>query len=235
MIAEALSHPVTIVVLDVAVLALMAIIAIAIIINRSIFAVIMLSGAYSLLAALFFVITDAVDVAFTEAAVGAGVSTVLMLGAMMLTAQHARPSPAGRQWSALFVVLAAGAVLAYAMVDMPKFGDPEAPANAYLRPIFLERTMEEVGTPNVVTAVLASYRGFDTLGEAYVIFTAGLGVMLILGLKGRKRPRRAKVVSPASVSPASGSASSGSASSGSGNASSAETTDGTSENTGAGQ
>ncbi len=176
-----------IIVLDAAVLALMVAVGIAIIAERRLFAVAMLSGVYSLLAAAFFVIDDAVDVAFTEAAVGAGVSTVLMLAAMLLTARQARASRPGRRWSALVVVAGVGAMLAYATIDMPAFGDPDSPANSYLGRIFLERTMDEVGTPNVVTAVLASYRGFDTMGEAFVIFTAGIGVMLLLGLRGRER------------------------------------------------
>ncbi len=49
--------------------------------NR-LFAVVVLSGAYSLICAAMFVNLDAVDVAFTEAAVGAGISTVLFLSAM---------------------------------------------------------------------------------------------------------------------------------------------------------
>ena len=49
---------------------------------HNLFAIVMLSGIYSLLAATFFVVVDGVDVAFTEAAVGAGISTVLMLGAL---------------------------------------------------------------------------------------------------------------------------------------------------------
>lgn len=185
-IAPALASPITIVVLDIAILALMAIVGLAIISQRRIFAIVMLSGVYSLLAAVFFVITDAVDVAFTEAAVGAGISTVLLLGAVLLTAREARPSPPARHWSALAIVLGAGAVMFYATIDMPAFGDASSPANDYLRTIFMERTMTEVGTPNVVTAVLASYRGFDTMGEAFVIFAAGLGVMVILGLRGRR-------------------------------------------------
>ncbi len=69
---------------------------------------------------------------------------------------------------------------------MPDFGDADSPANSTVGREYLERTMDEVGTPNVVTAVLASYRGYDTMGEAFVIFAAGLGVMLILGLRGRR-------------------------------------------------
>ena len=51
--------------------------ALAVVRTRSLFAVVTLSGVFSLLSALLFVTLDAVDVAFTEAAVGAGISTVL--------------------------------------------------------------------------------------------------------------------------------------------------------------
>lgn len=191
--------------LDLALLGLLLIIGVGMIVQRSLFAIAMLSGAYSLVSAAFFVVMDAVDVAFTEAAVGAGVSTVLMLGAMLLTAREARPVSARRRWAPAAAVIATGALLLYATKDMPAYGDPESPANAYIGRAYLVRTPLEVGSPNVVTAVLASYRGYDTLGETLVIFTAGLGVMLLLGLKdsGEGRGRAAPptgVSSPAAPS-----------------------------------
>lgn len=178
-----------IVLLDIIILAMMLAVGVAIITQRRLFVVVMLSGVYSLLSAVFFVLLDAVDVAFTEAAVGAGVSTTLMLAAMLLTSREARKPRPGQNWAAFLVTVAVGSALLYATVDMPAFGDPEAPANAYVGRAYLVRTPEEVGPPNVVTAVLASYRGFDTLGETVVIFTAGLGVMLLLGLS-RAQPGR---------------------------------------------
>jgi len=177
-------------VLDIVLLALLLAVGIAIINQRNLFVVVMFSGVYSLLSAAFFVTLDAVDVAFTEAAVGAGVSTVLMLGAMLLTTREARKPKPGRRWAPLVVVFAVGGALIYATSDTPGFGDPESPANAYVGRAYLVRTPLEVGTPNVVTAVLASYRGYDTFGETVVIFTAGLGVMLLLGLRNpRERAR----------------------------------------------
>ncbi len=176
--------------LDVGLLVLLLLVGVAIINERKIFVVVMLGGVYSLLSAAFFVTMDAVDVAFTEAAVGAGISTVLQLGALLLTAREARKSPPGRRWGPLLVVFAVGATLMYATADMPSFGDPESAANAYVGRAYLVRTPQEVEVPNVVTAVLASYRGYDTFGETVVIFTAGLGVMLLLGLRNpRERAR----------------------------------------------
>ena len=69
---------------------------------------------------------------------------------------------------------------------MPLHGDPLAPANLHVAPRYIERSPTEIGIPNVVTSVLASYRGYDTLGEVGVIFTAGIGVLLLLGRRGRK-------------------------------------------------
>lgn len=76
-------------------------------------------------------------------------------------------------------------VLFYASTDLPTVGDPEAPASTHVSPRYIEQGYEETGAPNLVTAVLADYRSYDTLGEAVVIFTAGVGAVLIL-LKSRK-------------------------------------------------
>lgn len=176
--------------LDLALLTLLIIIAFAMLRSRHLFAVVMLSGIYSLVSAAFFVSLDAVDVAFTEAAVGAGISTVLMLAGMLLTSRREKPVTTNRQPIALLTVVLVGAALFYATIDMPAFGDANSPANAYVGQEYVDRSPNEIAVPNIVTAVLASYRGFDTLGEVVVVFTAGLAVMLLLGvgsaLGGRK-------------------------------------------------
>ncbi len=153
---------------------------------RNLFAVVMLAGVYSLLAAVVFVMLDAVDVAFTEAAVGAGISTVLFLGTLALTTRREK-KPVHKAWISIAVVSVTGAVLIYGTLDMPRFGDPSAPANRHVAPTYLEEGAARTGVPNIVTAVLASYRGYDTLGEVTVIFTAGIGVLVLLG---RWRERR---------------------------------------------
>ncbi len=176
--------------LDLSLLTMLLLVALVMLNARHLFAVVMLSGIYSLLSAAFFVSLDAVDVAFTEAAVGAGISTVLMLGGMLLTARREKPVTPGRAPVALAVVFAVGAALIYATIDMPAFGDPNAPANASVGQQYVERTPDDIAVPNIVTAVLASYRGFDTLGETMVIFTAGVAVMLLLGIGSLRGGRR---------------------------------------------
>ena len=81
----------------------------------------------------------------------------------------------------LAVVVVTGAALVYGTLDIPAFGDPDAPAQTHVAPHYLERSVPDTGVPNVVTSVLASYRGFDTLGEVVVIFTAGIAVLLLIG------------------------------------------------------
>ena len=160
--------------------------AFAIIFIRDLFAVIMLFGVYSLLSAGFFTNLDAPDVALTEAAIGAGISPILMLGTLALTRNRMDKEPKARKSRKkallpLFVVAITGAALVYATFDMPHFADPEAPANSHVTERYLEDSYKEIGIPNVVTSILASYRGFDTLGEVFVIFTAGIGVLSFLG------------------------------------------------------
>lgn len=155
--------------------------------SRDLLTVVMVFGAYSLLSAGMFMVMDAADVAFTEAAVGAGVSTILMLMALSYTPRFERP--AGRQWLALAAVLTTGAVLVYGTLDLPDVGAPENVVHQHVAPRYLQQSGEEIGIPNVVTSVLASYRGFDTLGEVTVVFTAGLGVFLLIGGVRRKGGR----------------------------------------------
>lgn len=166
--------------IDIIILALMAMTVIAIVVMRNLMAVVALGGIYSLLAATIFVTLDAVDVAFTEAAVGAGISTVLFVATLALTTRIEK-KPAHKPLLPLFVVIVTGAVLIYGSLDMARFGDPNAAAIQHVAPYYLENTKKDTGIPNVVTAVLASYRGYDTLGEVTVIFTAGIGVILLLG------------------------------------------------------
>jgi multicomponent Na+:H+ antiporter subunit B len=162
-------------------LSLLVVVAIAALRLRDLFAVVMLFGIYSLLTAAFFMDLDAVDVAFTEAAVGAGVSTILMLAALRLVGRYEKPHK-HNPLLPLLVVGATGAALIYGLSDAPLLGDAMSPAQTHVAPRYLSEASKETGVPNVVTAVLASYRGFDTLGETAVVFTAGLAVLLLLGI-----------------------------------------------------
>ncbi|MEE9348219.1 MAG: DUF4040 domain-containing protein [Robiginitomaculum sp.] len=170
--------------IDIGLMAMLVVVAFAILRMRSLFAIVMLQGVYSLLSAAWFVSLDAVDVAFTEAAVGAGISTVLMLGAMLLTDRDSAPVPVRKSVGPLLVVILAAAAMFYAVPDMPAYGDAQSAVNTGVGMEYMQTSPHDIDVPNVVTAVLASYRGYDTMGETVVIFMAGLGVLLLLGLNG---------------------------------------------------
>ncbi len=167
-------------ILEIPILALLAVTAVAVARIRDLWAAVMFTGIYSFLGASWMLILDAPDVAFTEAAVGAGISTVLLLGTLALTGKKEKPSTTSPLMP-LVVVTVTGAALIYGTLDMPSFGDPNAPVHQYPNPGFVEKSLHDMhGLPNVVTSVLAGYRGYDTLGETAVIFTAGIAVLLIL-------------------------------------------------------
>jgi len=153
---------------------------------RDLFAAAMLTGMFSLLSASLFVLNDAVDVAFTEAAVGAGVSTILLLGTLSLTVHKEKRKPT--RLFPFVVVFLTGSALFVGTLDMPAYGDPEAPIHQHIAPEYIEGTRTEFGLPNIVTAVLTGYRGYDTLGETTVVVTAAVGIMaLLVGKRRRKR------------------------------------------------
>ena len=177
-------------------LALLVFILVLVIRTRKLFPVVVLAGAYSLVSAAMFVNLDAVDVAFTEAAVGAGISTVLFLAAMAYLPGTEKEPPESKGLMhillALVVCLVGGALLVAAAVELPAVGDPSAPAHNHVAPRYLEESGSFLHIPNVVTTVLASYRGFDTFGETVVVFTAGLGVLVLLAGHTRTAMRRRK-------------------------------------------
>ena len=194
-------------VLDIFLLLLVAATAVAVITVRSLFSASVLAGIYSLLMALVWTNMHALDVAFTEASVGAGISTILLLGAVVLTKriskQEVKP-----HYPALFICVATGALLIYGTADMPRFGDPNSPIQTYRVPKLLHQEVGKHPTaapreqghghgveddfnghvPNTVTSLLAAYRGFDTMFETAVIFVAGVSLLLLLRRRREGEP-----------------------------------------------
>ena len=168
-------------------LTLLVITALAMVHTKNLFVAVMLSGIFSLLMAANFFLLDAADVALTEAAVGAGISTVLFLSALALTTDRERVEASNRV-VALVVVATTTLLVVYATFDKPRFGDPNAPVHQHVAPWYIERTPDYIDIPNIVTAVLGSFRAYDTLGEVFVVFTAGIGVLFMLaaGSAGRE-------------------------------------------------
>jgi multicomponent Na+:H+ antiporter subunit B len=169
--------------LDFCVLTLIVICAFATIMVKDLLSAAIIFGAYSFLMCLLWTEMGAVDVAFTEASVGAGVSTVLFFAAVYQTSRRVGARKSGRTLSkavALMATLLTGLVLLIAEADFPGFADPSSPASLHVSPYYITQTLHDTNVPNMVTSVLADYRGFDTMFETAVIFTAGLAVIAIL-------------------------------------------------------
>lgn len=163
-------------------LSMLVVSAIAIVRTDNLFAAVMLTTIFSLLMAANFFVLDAADVALTEAAVGAGITTVIFLSALGLTTERELRVQRGQRLG-MVVVAVLATIIIYATFDSPRLGDPEAPVHQHVAPWYLENTPVYMDFPNVVTAVLGSFRGYDTLGEVFVVFAACIGVLFILGVK----------------------------------------------------
>ena len=145
-------------------------------------------GAYSFLMCLIWTAMGAVDVAFTEAAVGAGVSTVFIVATIHNCGVTAKPmnSRIGFKLFAGAIAVGTGAFLLSALPDFPVWGDPQSPVNSTVAPYYIENTIRDAHVPNIVTTVLADYRGFDTLLETAVVFIACIAIYSILRVDSAK-------------------------------------------------
>ncbi len=167
--------------LDVILLLILIATAVLSLIARDLLTAVALLAVYSLFTALLFTGLQALDVALVEAALGAGLTGVLLIAAILLTERRAdqRPHPRAR---IVVPIAVAGfaALMLYASTGLPDRGDPDAPAQQGVSRAFIEGSLQQTRTPNVVTAILADYRSMDTLGETLVILTAALSATLIL-------------------------------------------------------
>ncbi|CCF78001.1 putative monovalent cationH+ antiporter subunit B [Wolbachia endosymbiont of Onchocerca ochengi] len=134
--------------------------------------------AFSSLIALMYLIMNAPDVAITEASVGAGLSTVFTFAALSLIKNH--KTNLSHSPIMLFFMSFLAICLSYFMTQLPDFGSHDAPIHLHVAPYYIENTEKITGVPNIVTAILASLRGYDTFGETIVVFTAALCIILTL-------------------------------------------------------
>ncbi|MCB8816005.1 DUF4040 domain-containing protein [Desulfosporosinus shakirovi] len=171
--------------IDIAIPLFLVVCGIAVLFVRGLFSSIMIFSVYSLVMAIEWVRLNAVDVAITEAAVGAGISTVLFI----IILSRTKYVDEGKHMNipALLVSVSVAAVLLYGTLDLPNLRDPNIAPNTHVTPYYLEHSYEETGQLNVVAAILASYRGYDTLGETTVVATAGFCLILLLRGSNRRQ------------------------------------------------
>jgi multicomponent Na+:H+ antiporter subunit B len=180
--------------LDVIVFVVLIITAVLALSTKDLLAAVALLAAYSLFTALLFAGLSAVDVAIVEAALGAGLTGILFVAAIMATTRRSNPRlEVRRRYVVTPLIVAVLGLLLYASTGLPDRGDPDAPAQQGVSVEYLTRSLDDTNTPNVVTSLLADYRSLDTLGETVVILTAALSAVLVL----LRRPRDEEEPSPA--------------------------------------
>lgn len=149
---------------------------------RDVLSAIIVFGGYSLGMAVLWVVLQAPDVGLTEAAVGAGIMTVLFLVTIARTTRLTgiEATTVDVNWPVALVCLVfVGAILA-TVPALPEFGSADSAAFGMIYEYYTTEAYHDTEVTNVVTAVLVAYRGFDTLGEATVVFAAGVGVLTVL-------------------------------------------------------
>jgi multicomponent Na+:H+ antiporter subunit B len=154
---------------------------------RQLVATVAVLAVYSLLVALLFANMGAIDVAYVEAVLGSALSGVLLLITTLVTGNVRTKRSRKAEWVAVPAVLALVGLMLFATADLPDRGRDDSPASIGVAADYVERSLDDTDTPNVVTSILADYRSIDTLGETTVVFTAALAVALVLTAALRRR------------------------------------------------
>lgn len=151
------------------------------IISKSLIESVIIMSAFSLFISICYLFMDAPDVAMTEVSLGACLSTCVLLNLIKIFGNKKEKPPSKTKLiSAGILCLILIGFLVFAGLDLPLYGKEDSPLQTHLTKYYIENTRTEIGIPSIVAAILASYRGYDTLGETTVILIAGIAVVLIL-------------------------------------------------------
>ena len=153
------------------------------IISRNLIESIIILSVFSLFIGLCYLFMDAPDVAMTETALGACLSTCVLLNVAKIVGED---SGKLNKLNTLFAIILCSffvVTLTCIRLDLPSFGTQNSEVQTHLTKYYLENTRTDLAIPSYVAAILASYRGYDTLGETIVILIAGLAVLVIVSRK----------------------------------------------------
>ena len=160
---------------------LLIIVSIKLIFSKNLLESIIMMSIFSLFISLIYLIMDAPDVAMTEIALGACLSSCVLLNVINITGATLKQNLVkGRIILSMILCLSFIMVLTWAGFDLVEYGNSDSPLQKHVSKYYIEHTKEEIGIKSMVTSILASYRSFDTLGETTLILIAGLSVVLIL-------------------------------------------------------
>jgi multicomponent Na+:H+ antiporter subunit B len=155
------------------------------VISASLIRSVILLTIFSLIMASIYLLLAAPDVAMTEAAIGACISTVIFLAVLPVAGSEKLSQKINMP--AIIICSATAGVIIYATLGLPDFGNKNSIPNLSVSPYYISHTEQDMGIPNIVTAILAGYRSFDTLGETFVIFTSLAAVMAIFSTGSKTR------------------------------------------------
>lgn len=158
----------------------MAIACLQLIISKSLIESVIIMSVFSLFIGICYLFMDAPDVAMTETALGACLSTCVLLNLVKIVGNDVGEVKKSKITLATILCIVFIACLSWASMDLPYFGSKESPLQTHLTEYYIENTKQDIAIPSIVAAILASYRGYDTLGETTVILIAGLGVLVII-------------------------------------------------------
>lgn len=169
----------------VVILVLLCVASIKLIVSKSLLESVIITSIFSLLISISYLLMDAPDVAMTEVALGACLSTCVLLSFLnRLAPSQTKDLNYSKVVSSSIICLIFFIVTAFAGANLPEYGNPESPVQTHLTRYYIENTQNEIGVSAYVAALLASYRGYDTLGETAVILIAGVSVLLLFSYRG---------------------------------------------------
>lgn len=174
--------------------------ALAVSFTKNLLASVMIFMSYSSIMAIIWVLLESPDLAITEAAVGAGVTSILFFITLKriraigkahedeqdTTTKEINARPAVKRFDRYYggVAIVMGLVIILALLltasNAPAFGKADNPYNNEVSERYLEKGMEETGAVNAVAGMILDYRAFDTFGESCVLFIAAACVLILL-------------------------------------------------------
>jgi multicomponent Na+:H+ antiporter subunit B len=153
------------------------------IIAKNLLESVLIMSVFSVLITICYLFMDAPDVAMTEAALGACLSSCVMINILKICGEDTGRTSVLRTSLSAILCIAFIVILSYASLGLPEYGNPDNAIHLGASKYYIENTTYDIEIPSMVAAILASYRAFDTLGEASVILIAGLAVLVICSRK----------------------------------------------------
>lgn len=149
-------------------------------ISKNLIESVIIMSVFSIFISLCYMLMDAPDVAMTETALGACLSGCVLLNLIKICGEDVGTTKKIRIVLALILCTMFILTLTWASLDLPLFGREDSAVLTHVSKYYVDNTSKEIGIPSMVAAILASYRGYDTLGETAVILIAGIAVLVIM-------------------------------------------------------